>query len=213
MVTTGPGIAQQNQARFSRLRMKKEVFLPFAANTTYAVNNQSVAAAEPGLALTLTTAGAAILPAPDFVTFGVTDASGTNLSVTIELVGYRRGVLQRETLTATGTATSATSTKVYDQIESATITAIANEATNDTARLGIAGTRLGLWHGIEKVGDVKRILKRASAGTPTLTVVDADSVDLTNEAIKITAAAGDLYVVEYLATTKRDGFSPRGALS
>lgn len=214
MVSTGNGITWQNVAKFSRKRLVKETFLSFAADDDYIVDDADISAAVVGSTLALTSAAdAELLPYADFLTLKVTDASGTNLSLTVKIRGYYRGVLQEESITATGAPTTGTTTKVFDQVVSVTVTAIANKAASDLANVGFTGTRFGLFHGIAKVSDVKRITKRASAGTPSLVAVDTNSIDLANQALKISAAAGDLYIVEYLADVTKEGFAAKGAMA
>jgi hypothetical protein len=210
MASPGPGITQRNIARFSRLRRVKEVFAVAAADDDYLVDDADISAAVVGDALTLTAAADGLLPWPDKITVKVTDASGTNLSLTVKLVGLSAtGELQSESLTANGTPTVGTSAKVYSQLISATITAIANKAASDKANIGFAGIRMGLFHGIDKVSDVKRII-HDDAGTLVVIAISASTVDLPNQAIIITGAGNDRYVIEYLASTKKDGFAANG---
>lgn len=214
MTSTGPGLTNQNVARFSRLRLRKETFVAFVADDDYIVASTDISATAAGDALTLAAAAdGVLLPHGDRILVTPADASGTTLSVTLLIEGYRRGVAISESITVTGT-TAGTTTKVFDEVSAITVTAISNNAASDTLKVGLSATRLGLWHGIEKASDVKRIIKRASAGTPSVVaVVEDTSVDVDEDAIIITGAAGDLYVVEYLATTKREGFAAQGALA
>ncbi len=115
-----------------------------------------------------------------------TDASGSDLQVTITVEGFRLGkfVTQDIALTAAGTET-VKGTKLLDEVSRVFIKSISNPAASDTLAVGLDDSWLGLPFDISHKSAIRSILKIA-AGTP-----DANGpkiqTDLTDVMVKLEA--------------------------
>lgn len=211
------GISLKNLDPQSTLKLQREeILLPIAADVDYVVNEADISAAAAGDALTLLTPAASGTPLayPRRLTVTSVDASGSNLSVSVKIVGKRFGAQISETITATGAGGGETveGTLVFDEVNSATISAIANAAASDTVAVGVSGKVIGLRHRIKSVKSVKKLFKIAN-GTPDAsgciapaTLQASTIVEVSNSAINVFAAYGstliavtDRYIVEYVA--------------
>lgn len=160
------------------------------------------------------------------------DDSGTDLSVTVKLVGRRFGARVEQSITATGAGGGETvsGTKAIDELTSATITAIANEAASDTLAIGFDGKRIALQKPIKSVKSVKRLEKiawddtndvslRSVTGANTIATATlqsstyirvADStIDVYTLYSNTAISANDVYEIEYIADGP-DEFDERG---
>lgn len=205
MPSAGPGITRKQVARRSLLNRVVTNFInPKAATANHVVASVDPSGLSAGDALTLATAvSGKRLRFPRKITVVATDASGGSggLSVTVTLTGQRFGEPVSEDVTVTctdGSATTATSTKVFDQVTAATVKSVAGAAASDALTVGIDGTTLGLPYRIGRVEDVKFIGNVASGTEATPLAVSSTYVDVANSAIKgITVAATDNWEVQY----------------
>ena len=210
--SAGTGIAASQLADRSQLRVVREVI----ANPKAAVTNLIVTSVDPsGLAVGAAfTVAVSKLRQPRRVTMTVNDDDGGGgLSVTARVVGYRNGILVKETLTKTATDTNdatATSVNYYEDIESITLTAKTADA-GDAVFFGIDGGGFGLSHPIDRVEDVLAIWKIDSGTEGAVIAVSTTSVDVDNFAIQgQTLAATNIWEIEYLRSGARDGFGTGG---
>lgn len=197
---TGIGIDARHFAKQGLARMVQETFLvveAFDDDHVLTAANGDLETAEAGDELTLED-DAAALPQPDKVRFTLTDAGNTCVvTIRVKIRRFGKLVTQNLTLTADGGGDTA-DTDVCESVEEVKIVSITGNGASDTLKAGPAGTHLGLrTGGIDKVTDVKSIQKRASAGTTTQVAVSSSTVDADQNAIKVTHAAGDAYVVTY----------------
>ena len=95
------------------------------------------------------------------------DASGTNLSITVRLVGRRFGRQVTQDITATGAGGGETveGTKIIDEMVSMTVVAISNKAASDTVAVGFDGKWIGLRAPFRSYKDIRLVMKNAG-GTP-----------------------------------------------
>lgn len=205
-----------------------EFLLPIAADVDYAVTAADISTAVAGDALTLLTACAAGTPLayPRMPTITSVDASGTNLSVTVRIVGRRFGKTVTQDITATGAGggETVTGTKIIDEFVSASIASISNAAASDTVAVGVDSKWLGLPKRIKNVYSMKKLFKIAN-GTPTstgcvamATLQSTSVIDVDQAAINVYAACGntaiavtDRYLVEFIPDGQ-DLFLPYGHL-
>lgn len=235
------GIVTSNLSPQSFLRLRREALdLPLAADVDYfssasaggAQGSQSIAAAAVGTAAFLSAiATAAPVRYGRLPTLTITDAAfASALSVTVRIVGRRFGRQVVQSITATSssiTPVTVAGTSVIDEIVSAAITAISNNAASDTMSLGFDGTRLGLMAPIKSVKSVK-FLEKLVSGAPdanagatagaagaiattgsiragsviqssTYVKVSDASIDVAALFNNVAIAATDRFIVEYLA--------------
>lgn len=176
-----------------------------AADTDYFVASVDLNAAAVGNQLTLVREWA---PTPMTVFMTVVDNSGTSLSCTILVVGEDQfGQPVRESITATGSATTTHGTKVFRRITKVTISALANKAASDTLVLGITANATSIKFGLpyrprkvsaSGVGGARDTVKVAldAGAVDTNFTVDATNSAITSVAI---AAAAELKVVADLS--------------
>lgn len=204
------GIGHKNLDPQGFAALRREVLYSVAADDDFYVASTSIAAATVGTALTVTTNGAkaamhAFLPA-----IAVTDNSGTNLTCSVLIVGRRFGRRVEQTIVNPGGAGTTTTdgSLVIDEMVSATIVAIANNAASDTIKIGFQGKRLGLSAPIASVESVRMVLRdnngtvdaapKLSADFSSTNVKVADSsIDL-NNLYSAAFDANDRYLVEYV---------------
>lgn len=198
----------------SAFRMVREVIPnPRAVTVNYVVASVDPSTLSSGQALTLaSTASGLMFRVARKVTLVLTDASGGGggLSVTVEFAGHRFGkpITERVTVTCTsGSATTGTTTQVFDQITSVTVRTITGAASGDALTCGISGDGLGLSFPIDKVNDVLSIVKIVSGTEAAPIAISATSVDVANSAFNhggTITAANDTFVVTYLKTCNND---------
>lgn len=222
MRAPGQGITIDQLSRRSLLRIRDVRY----TNPEAAAKEKVVASLDPfdeatvGTALTLASAvSGKLLRMPRRVTVSVTDASysaAVALSCSIVIVGYRAGVYQTEVVTATATSGSevtATSTKYYDEVASATPSALTNTANGDALKVGIDGTSFGLPIRIRAVNSVKSIINISSGTEAAPVAISSTTVDADASAIKgITLAATDDWHVK-AEFDGVDGWDINGAMA
>jgi hypothetical protein len=125
-----------------------------ADNADWLVDAVDLNAATAGAVLTLAADGSSqgFVMVPDMsVVMTLSDASGTSLAATVEIVGItHHGVPTTESISTTGDGAVST-TNAWRRIDSVTLTALANKAASDTLDIGLvtggssgARTRFGL---------------------------------------------------------------------
>lgn len=115
-----------------------------------------------------------------------TDASGTSLTVTVTVEGYRFGkfVSQDIACVASGTET-VKGTKIIDEVSRVFIKSIENNTTSDTIKVGLDDSWLGLPFDIKSKDAIRSILKIA-VGTPDANGPKINS-DVTDAMVKLEA--------------------------
>lgn len=223
MPATGGGIDYSQLAPRSMLRYHRDHY--FAPEGI--VTNKIVASVDPsgltvGTALTLQTAANGLLfkfaRRPTLI---LTDASGGSggLTVTVLIIGARRGVAQQEYVTGTctdGSATTTKATKYYDEIISVTpVNSLATAASSDALTVGIENTSFGLDFPIHAVADVISIINVSTNTEAAATAISSTTVDAANSAITgITLATTDRWDIRYISNLgTADGFSTVGVFS
>jgi hypothetical protein len=175
------------------MRQYLTIHNPPVADVDFVVDDTNISALAVGAVLTL---AQAILPHTGRnLTLTVTDAASTTLSVTITAVGkdhFGRSI--SESITATGAATFTAGAKIFKDVESITITAMANNTTNDKVDVGF-GNKLGLLAQVsaESQIDITRQLEDGTSGVTGLATVLAGSstyVDRTNDALQAVGSGG-----------------------
>ncbi|MBL0320571.1 MAG: hypothetical protein IPP74_14945 [Alphaproteobacteria bacterium] len=172
------GISARNLDPSSTLALHREIILfPTASSATEVVASADISASVAGDALTIAKTAPFLYPRK--LLFTRTDASGSNLAISVLVVGKRFGRTISETLTIASGSSAQTvkSTKIYDEVTSATIISIANNAASDTCSLGTDTLWLGLQKPIKSYKSVRHItIISAIPTTPDATVskVQAD---------------------------------------
>lgn len=167
---------------------RKLVSLPFpgAADPDFVVNDEDISAAAVGD--TFTILNARIPLTGRNITLTLTDASGTSLTMSVEVLGYDQfGNPIAETISATASA-AGTGAKIFVSITSVTVTAVANAAASDLANVGI-GDKMGLPF---KVGSNETAtVTRTASGSAPVTFVDSSTyIDRTYSAIQAVGSGG-----------------------
>lgn len=202
---TEAGITLHEIARRSFLKEKRENYInPEAADVDKVVASVDPSTLAVGGALTLVSAvSAKLLRRGRRATVSVTDASGGGggLAVGVRVSGYRKGVLQTETITATATSGSeatATGSLYFDQFLAPQVASLTAAASGDALKVGIDGTSFALDERIAAVSDVKSIINVSSGTEAAPTAISSTTVDATQSAIKgITVAATDNWEIQY----------------
>ena len=216
------GISYQNVDKASFLGLRRDHLLfPLAADTDYlsaateggAQAAKDISASVVGTVVNRSAQGIRPLIYGRRPTVTTVDNAGTNLSVTVRIVGRRFGRQGTQDVTATGAGGGETvaGSRVVDEIVSQTIIAIANNTTSDTLAIGLDDSWLGLTAPIRAKSDLRMIMK-SDNGTPnsTGTRYSADftaaMVNLRDSAFDFNAlfsaalAVTDQYIVEYEAS-------------
>ena len=95
-----------------------------------------------------------------------TDASGSTLTCSVIIEGYRFGRYQSETVAMnTGGTQTSNSTKIYDELKAIKIAAIANNAASDTLAVGVDDAWIGLPIPVKSLDAIRSVYK-ISNGTP-----------------------------------------------
>lgn len=220
------GIGLKNLDQNGLLIHEKETILcPRASSATLFLNAMDISASVNGA--TITIASTVPLPVPRKILMTRTDASGSNLAVTVNIVGRRFGRRVTENLTiASGSgAQTVTSANVYDEITSATIASIANNAASDTLSLGTDTLWVGLHKPIKSYKSIRLVQIITSIdSSPVATAAAKTQADLSttlvlgglNSAIDVgtlfstTLAATQAFVIEYAADGEPDFATRRG---
>lgn len=216
------GISYQNVDKSSFLGLRRDHLLfPLAADTNY-LSAATAGGAQAAVDISASVVGDLVNRSAQGIrpliygrrpAITTVDAAGTNLSVTVRVVGRRFGRQVTQDITATGAGGGETvnGSRVVDEIVSMTIIAIANNAASDTLAVGIDGVWLGLTAPLRAKSDVRMVMK-AAAGTPDATGtrysadVTAAMVNLKDSALDLNAlfsallAVTDQYIVEYEAS-------------
>lgn len=150
--------------------VRENIIKPVALDIDFFVAASSIATAAVGDSLTLTAAAARPLYHARMPSITTVDNSGTNLSVTVRLACRRFGKLFYQDITATGAGGGETvsGTSVVDEIVSAKIVAISNNAASDTVAVGFDGKWIGLGRPFKSYKSIKMML-RVDNGTPETT--------------------------------------------
>lgn len=198
------GVNQKQLDAASLLRLET-VVIPNPRATTV---NLFVASVDPstltvGQTLTLAATGTGMLRVGRKPTLVLTDASGGGggLSVTVTFFGHRLGNPITETVSVTctsGSATTGTSTKVFDQVTSVVVNAISTAATGDALTCGISGDGLGLPFTIDKVTDVVAFYKIVSGVEQSPIAISSTTIDIDNDSVNhggTITAANDTFVI------------------
>jgi len=95
-----------------------------------------------------------------------TDASGSTLTCSVQIQGYRFGRFQTEVVEmSTGGTQTSNSQKIYDEVTKLTIVAIANNAASDVLTVGVDDAWIGLPVPIKSRDAIRSCFKIAN-GTP-----------------------------------------------
>jgi hypothetical protein len=191
--------------RLRNLQRDDGIILPYqnfsfptpAADTDLLVAAMDISASVAGASLTLLQGG--WLPIPMSLLFTVTDAAGTNLSVTIKIEGWDQfGQPISEKVTSTGAPLVAHTALVYRRVKKATITAIANNAASDTLILGVTSASTSIKYGLP----VRPQVKTASGlGTDKNTVQSIYSAGAITSGGTITATPAAFTNISIAANT------------
>lgn len=214
------GISQKNVDPASFLALTRDqVQFPIAAAVNHVTSASdggaaaafSITSATPGTVVHRSGVGKRSFPYARRLSVTKTDASGTNLTVSVQIIGRRFGQVVRETVVcnAEGTETKS-SVFMYDEVTSITIVNIANAAASDTLGVGVDGSWLGLLKPIRRVNDVCSVFRIVN-GTPDVagpkikTELSSTLVDVRGGGINVNTlysaviAVTHIYVIEYLA--------------
>ncbi len=216
------GISYQNVDKTSFLGLRRDHLLfPLAADTNY-LSAATAGGAQAAVDISASVIGDAVNRSAQGIrpliygrrpTITTVDASGTNLSVTVRIVGRRFGRQVTQDITATGAGGGETvaGSRVIDETVSMSIVAISNNAASDTLAVGIDDSWLGLTAPFRAKSDLRMVMKAAS-GTPDATGtrysadITAAMVNLKDSALDLNAlfsatlAVTDQYIVEYEAS-------------
>lgn len=233
------GITGKQVSPQAFLNLEREwILYPAAADANYfssatdggSQGNFDISAAAVGTAVFLSVGGKRPLRVPRAPTLTVTDASGSTLTCTVRIVGKRFGRIVTQDLVMVSSGTLVEGSTVIDEMTSATIIAIANNAASDVLVIGTSAVRLGLLKPIKSVKSVK-LVEKLLAGAPDTgdstttqgirhgsTVQTSSVVFVADSSIKVAAtgmftggteAATDIYCVEYVADGLEE-FKPQG---
>lgn len=216
------GVQQHQIDANSLLRLEKVWILnPLATTTNFYVASVDPSGLTVGNALTLTAAGGVLTSCGRKPTLVLTDASGGGggLSVTATFFGQLRGNPVSASVTTTctsGSATTSTSTQVFDQITSIVVTAITGAGAGDALTCGISGDGLGLPFTIDKVTDVVGFFKFVSGVQAAPIAISSNTVDVTNGAVNhggTITAANDIFLVVVKRGVATDGMGNNGVFA
>lgn len=225
------GIGHQNMDPTGHLALVRETIeLPIAADTNYfssatsggAQGDFSLASSVVGDSVFLSTEAAKPLYYARRPQATMTDASGSTLRVTIQIVGKRFGKSITQTIDLTTSGTAVQGTRVLDEITSVKIISLTANAASDVLIVGFDDSWLGLKQPIKSKNDINMVYKISSgtpdsAGPKTKSDLTAAMVNVQDAAIDVKALYGataiavtDRYLVEYFsaggdASMKRSG--------
>ena len=151
----------------------------------------------------------------------MTDASGSDLRVTIRITGKRFGKTAVQDIACVASGTAVEGTRVIDEITSIKIISITANAASDVLVVGFDGKWAGLLKPIKSFRDLNMVHRRvgttADTAPKTKTTFTSAMVNVQDSAIDLNAIYGgsapilaaDCYQVEYFANGQGPAFVER----